>query len=140
MKELRISTLAEDGIAERSFYLRNSRLVTCTAPSSAVRGHGEGKGWENNYLKISNPAPNHAAGYGELWPQAEGGSGAAQPNPGAPTPCPPGHRATRLGTCSHFWGGAGGPQLTTLCLLLLASEHFQQLSLLGKGDKATFTL
>lgn len=48
VKELRISTLAEDGIAERSFYLRNSRLVTCTAPSSAVRGHGEGKGWENN--------------------------------------------------------------------------------------------
>lgn len=48
VKELRISTLAEDGIAERSFYLRNSHLVTCAALSSAVRRHGEGKGWENN--------------------------------------------------------------------------------------------
>lgn len=44
MKEQRVSVLAEDGIAERSFYPRNSHLVGRAALGPTARSLGQGMG------------------------------------------------------------------------------------------------
>lgn len=44
VKEQRVSVLAEDGIAERSFYPRNSHLVGRAALGPTARSLGQGMG------------------------------------------------------------------------------------------------